>query len=122
VGRGFLSAGHRLGRRDPLLASRRRGTADRVLRFFEAGRLASQFQLPPSGGEVIMIDNEAKLDAIRQGTTSQPPEVEAIGVVFAEILRPLTLQPFPWPMVDALRAIDAADRRGEDGRSRGNGL
>ncbi len=58
-----------------------------------------------------MIDNEAKLDAIRQGTTSQPPEVEAIGVVFAEIFRPLTLQPFPWPMVDALRAIDAADRR-----------
>jgi hypothetical protein len=79
--------------------------------------LASQSQ-PAQRGEVIMIDNEVKLDAIRQGTTSQPPEIEAIGVVFAELLRPLTLQPFPWPMVDALRAIDAAGRRAEPDEGR----
>ena len=66
-----------------------------------------------------MIDNEAKLEAIRQGTTPQPPEIEAIGVVFAEILRPLTLQPFPWPMVDALRAIDAAAKWTDPSRAAG---
>jgi hypothetical protein len=66
-----------------------------------------------------MIDTEAKLEAIRQGTTPQPPEVEAIGVVFAEILRPVTLQPFPWPMVDALRAIDAAAKQAEPAADNG---
>ena len=57
-----------------------------------------------------MVDDEARRDAIRQGATFQRPEVEAIGLVFAEVWRPFTLEPFPWPVVDALRAIDAANR------------
>jgi hypothetical protein len=58
-----------------------------------------------------MIDYEARLDAIRQGATFQRPEVEAIGMVLVEVLRPLTLEPLSWHMIDALRAIDAASRR-----------
>ena len=48
---------------------------------------------------------------IQQGATPQPAEIEAIGLVLVEILRHIPLEPYPWPMVDALRAIHAAERR-----------
>lgn len=58
-----------------------------------------------------MIDYQARVEAIRDGKTVQRPEVDAIGLVLGEVLRPVTLEPFPLPVIDALRAIDAAARR-----------
>jgi hypothetical protein len=54
---------------------------------------------------------QAKIDAIRSGTTTQPPEVDAIGLVFKEVLRPVVIAPLPWGVIDALRAIDKSERR-----------
>jgi len=61
--------------------------------------------------EAVMIEFEEKLNAIRKGTTPQLPEIEAIGLVYVELLRPLTLEPLPWSVIDALRAVDRASRR-----------
>jgi len=55
---------------------------------------------------------EDKVAEIREGATTQSTEIEAIGLVLVEILRHVPFEPYPWPMVDALRAIDAAERRG----------
>jgi hypothetical protein len=58
-----------------------------------------------------MFEIEKRQEAIRNGTTNQPPEVDAIGLVFLEILGPMIFEPLPWPVIDALRAADRADRR-----------
>jgi len=60
-----------------------------------------------------MLDQDARLDAIQNGRTYLGPEIEAIGYVFATILRPVTLEPLPWNQIDALRAVEAAWRRAD---------
>jgi hypothetical protein len=52
-----------------------------------------------------MIDIEERILAVREGATFLRPETEAVGLVFVELLRPVTNEPLPWPMVDALRAL-----------------
>jgi len=63
-----------------------------------------------------MIETDDRIDAIREGRIDQPIELAAIGLVFAEILRPVTLEPLPWAQVDALRAVEAAARRADSPR------
>jgi hypothetical protein len=53
---------------------------------------------------------EERIDEIKSGTTFLPPEAEAIGFIYGEILRPITLEPLPWLIVDALRAVHRAER------------
>jgi|tagenome__1003787_1003787.scaffolds.fasta_scaffold20488515_2 hypothetical protein len=52
-----------------------------------------------------MIDIEERILAVRDGATFLRPETEAVGLVIVELLRPVTYEPLPWPMVDALRAL-----------------
>ena len=53
--------------------------------------------------------SQAKIAAIRNGTSSQPPEVDAIGFVLQEVFKSIANEPFPWSVVDALRALDRKD-------------
>jgi hypothetical protein len=71
--------------------------------------------------EALMIDIEERILAVRDGATFLRPETEAVGLVIVELLRPVTYEPLPWPMVDALRALShrAAGVVRSSGRSLG---
>ena len=56
-----------------------------------------------------MFEYDANLEPRRPNGRHDRPTAGEVGEVLAEALRPVTLEPLPWPIIDALCHVEDAD-------------
>jgi hypothetical protein len=57
-----------------------------------------------------MDEIKAERQAKPERAASDCAEAEAIGLVLAQVLRPIVMEPLPWSQVDLLRALRDGER------------